>query len=294
MKEKQYINAVNMNQTAGKFPYLVMDFYEGKSVPHSPGFHTMHWHEDFQFILVCSGQVTFQTLRETITLRKGEGNFLNKNVVHRSSGSPDSHYKIFRFPEHLVSFYPGCPAARAVRDIVECGRLSCIPLRPGSKWQEEILDKLQELGELEHTDLKFYEYEVLVRLSDLWLTLANHLSIPKSAAKDETIKRMELFLEYIEKNLARDISLADLAKAANVSKSECLRCFKASVGQTPYAYLIGCRLAKAASLLAQTDTPISEIALAVGFSHPSHFGKLFKSSTGYSPRDYRKAARDGV
>lgn len=44
---------------------------------------------------------------------------------------------------------------------------------------------------------------------------------------------------------------------------------------------------KAKSLLLGTGKPVSEIAYELGFLHPSHFTKLFKSGTGLSPREYR-------
>jgi len=44
---------------------------------------------------------------------------------------------------------------------------------------------------------------------------------------------------------------------------------------------------KAKDMLWGTDIPISSIAYDLGFEHPSHFTKLFKSKTGYSPREYR-------
>ncbi len=44
---------------------------------------------------------------------------------------------------------------------------------------------------------------------------------------------------------------------------------------------------KAKSLLWSTQKPVSEIAYTLGFEHPSHFTRLFKSKTGYAPSDYR-------
>jgi AraC-like DNA-binding protein len=45
---------------------------------------------------------------------------------------------------------------------------------------------------------------------------------------------------------------------------------------------------KAKNMLWGTESPISSIAYDLGFEHPSHFTKLFKSKTGYSPKEYRK------
>lgn len=100
--------------------------------------------------------------------------------------------------------------------------------------------------------------------------------------------RMQKFLQYISEHYGEDISLDGLAARANVSKSECLRCFKASMQTTPYKYLTEYRLAKAAELLRSTDEPIGHIADSVGFHQISHFGKCFKEKTGLSPRAYRK------
>lgn len=81
----------------------------------------------------------------------------------------------------------------------------------------------------------------------------------------------------------------DLAQSAVASKSECLRCFKLSMQDTPYHYLLEYRLQAAAGLLTNSALSIGEITQAVGFQSQSHFGNLFKARTGCSPKDYRAA-----
>ena len=49
---------------------------------------------------------------------------------------------------------------------------------------------------------------------------------------------MAIFLQYIELHYPEDVTLESLARSANVSKSECLRCFKNTLQTTPYKYLI--------------------------------------------------------
>lgn len=71
---------------------------------------------------------------------------------------------------------------------------------------------------------------------------------------------MQKFLQYINEHYSEDISLDKLAASANVSKSECLRCFKESIQITPYKYLTEYRLSKAAELLKNTDESIGNIA----------------------------------
>lgn len=87
---------------------------------------------------------------------------------------------------------------------------------------------------------------------------------------------------------SEEITLSDLSASANISKSECSRCFKISLNTTPYKYLTEYRLSKAAQLLAKTNEPVGNIAAAVGFHQISHFGKCFKEKTGCSPKAYRE------
>ena len=130
--------------------------------------------------------------------------------------------------------------------------------------------------------------EVLCLLCALWLEVCRNIQLPSGNTDTIIGSRMQKFLQYISEHYGEEISLDKLAGSANVSKSECLRCFKTSMQTTPYKYLTEYRLSKATELLKNSDEPIGNIADSVGFRQISHFGKCFKEKTGLSPRDYRK------
>lgn len=46
---------------------------------------------------------------------------------------------------------------------------------------------------------------------------------------------------------------------------------------------------RAKALLWSTEKTVSEIAYLLGFEHPSHFSKLFKSKTGVAPKEFRNS-----
>lgn len=282
-----YVNSVNLRANTG-FPYLVMDIYRGKSVPEPPGFNVFHWHEDFQFILCYEGETYVHTLDHTYFLKAGNGIFLNKNVVHFVAGSADYHYKSFLFPEQLVSFYPGSQASKMVHRLAECGALPALELKQDNEWQKEILDQLADLAKVEEKKTDTYTYEILVRLSEIWLVMIKNIALPDTGRKDMANERMAAMLRFIETHFSEDITMGDIASSADISKSEATRCFKRAFQETPYNYLIEYRLSKAATLLTTTDLPVGEIAGLTGFNSSSHFGKLFRESTGRSPREYRK------
>lgn len=287
-----YINSINLKSNSD-FPYLVLNVINDNSFPRNPGFQVMHWHEDLQFIYVLDGEIEVKTLEKSNFLKKGDGIFINQNVVHLVKKNGKCHYKSFIFPKYFLEFYIGSPAESYV-DCVVVSNIETLLFKTENGNAKKILQLLYELSELEKRKDKFYSYEVLCKLSCVWLEICKRFSHCYENHSDIGEKRMRKFLNFIENNYSQNITLAELAKSANVSKSECLRSFKSTMQTTPYKYLTEYRLSKAASLLKNSDELIGNIATFVGIEQSSHFGKLFKEKTGMSPREYRKCYQNNL
>ena len=145
------------------------------------------------------------------------------------------------------------------------------------------------------TEKKERGYELKCRniVGELWYQLAVNLrnsadEAPQTAEKGLSEKRLKKMLSYIHENYMSDLSVDDIAASANISKSECFRCFRNIISKKPIGCLNDYRLKKAAELLAQTDMQITQICLACGFSHISYFGKVFRQQYGLSPKQFRE------
>lgn len=285
--QSNYINSVNL-KAESNFPYLVLDVINDKSYPRNPGFQVMHWHEDLQFIYVLNGEIEVKTLDTIVRISKGGGIFINKNVIHLVSKSNFCHYNSFIFPDYFLGFYFGSPAKAFVYRIAGTKDLPICHFPKEDERYKMILSFLAELADLETHKTEFYPYEVLSLLSQLWLEVCRNIQLPSRSIDSAAERRMQKFLQYISRHYGEDVSLDSLAESAGVSKSECLRCFKASMQMTPYKYLTEYRLSKAADMLKNSDEPIGNIADSVGFRQISHFGKCFREKTGLSPREYRE------
>jgi AraC family transcriptional regulator len=100
--------------------------------------------------------------------------------------------------------------------------------------------------------------------------------------------RLNAALDYIDRNIADDISLGKLAAVACFSPYHFHRIFSALVGEPPAEYVRRLRLEKAALRLAnEPETSVTEIALACGFSTSALFCRLFKARFGMSPTAWR-------
>ena len=92
----------------------------------------------------------------------------------------------------------------------------------------------------------------------------------------------------MENNLARGISLEDVARECGVSRTHFSRGFKRSTGVMAYAWLHGLRIAKAKSLLRDLTRSLPQIALECGFADQSHFTRAFKKTVGVPPGIWRR------
>jgi len=92
------------------------------------------------------------------------------------------------------------------------------------------------------------------------------------------------------KNLARTISLGDIARRAGMSRFAFIRKFKRLTGRTPMEDLRLIRLNEARNLILSTGLPLKAIAPAVGIGDEYQLSKLFRRHFGNSPREMRSRA----
>lgn len=104
-------------------------------------------------------------------------------------------------------------------------------------------------------------------------------------------------LDYIHHHFEEDLTLREIARAADIGERECLRCFQRTIQLSPMQYLLKYRIMRGADLLLQNPSDsISEIASLCGFDSPSNFAKMFKRFYSTTPREYRKlgAQQQGI
>lgn len=82
-------------------------------------------------------------------------------------------------------------------------------------------------------------------------------------------------------------SLSSLAALVDMDARRFTAAFTHAFGLTPWQYVLRTRLEEAARLLRQTDAPVTDIALGIGFATPSHFATAFARHFGAPPSRYR-------
>ena len=112
--------------------------------------------------------------------------------------------------------------------------------------------------------------------------------VPEAYTGGLTARQVARARDYARAHLAADVSLADLAAAADLSPYHFAREFKRSTGETAHGMLRRLRMEHAAIALRQTPHSVAAVALDVGYASPSRFAAAFRKHAGVSPTAYRR------
>ncbi|MBN9733849.1 MULTISPECIES: helix-turn-helix domain-containing protein [unclassified Pseudonocardia] len=115
--------------------------------------------------------------------------------------------------------------------------------------------------------------------------------IPRAAPGTDRAPAVTELREHLLADLARPVTLADLAERAGVSVRTLSRRFRDEIGMSPLEWMLRQRVAVARELLETTDLPVEQIAGRCGFGSGAGLRRHFTDAVGVSPRSYRSTFR---
>lgn len=277
-----------------------MDVYSNYFSQFNRNIINWHWHPEIEFSVVLKGRIEYHTEKETYILSEGDGIFVNANKLHMSQpvkGFENSLIiSIVVSTKLLYSDTESIIYKKYIKPVIECSSLTYLILDKNEYWKEEIVSDLLNIYEMKSDKNFGFELMIKNKLANIWQLIVlntSHIYLNEKHTPDTSSSsqhRLKQMLEFIHDNYFKNITIEDIAESANISRSECFRCFKKIIDTKPFTYLTDFRLEKSAQLLAETDIPVSDICYSCGFNHSSYYGKLFKEKFGISPSAYRKCA----
>ncbi|MEA2646092.1 MAG: hypothetical protein QOE92_1175 [Chloroflexota bacterium] len=109
-----------------------------------------------------------------------------------------------------------------------------------------------------------------------------------SRAVEENNRRLLRARDAMDRTYAEPLDVAAVARYAHFSEAHFTRAFKETFGETPHRYLQRRRIERSMFLLRETDRPVTEICLDVGFTSLGTFSRTFREIMGQSPSTYRR------
>jgi AraC family transcriptional regulator len=218
-------------------------------------------------------------------IKYGDVAVIPANSDHKSSWELETEFLVISLEKALFT--------RAAYDSFDLHKIELTP-------QFAAADPLiQQIGLALKAELESEGIGSRLYIESLSTTLCIHLlrqyavSSTKIATSVEGLSGLKLrqAIEYINQNLEKDLTLAEIATAAGVSMYHFSRLFKQSTGYSPHQYVMNCRIETAKRLLAKTEEAIDQICRQVGFQSQSHFTNVFRKLIGTTPKAYRRQVK---
>lgn len=253
------------------------------------GYIPLHWHDEIQFVLIAKGEAIFQINEEKRVVREGEGLFINSGCLHMAEDKNESGcvYICLNVSPHFVlsqELYP-----TYVNPYIQATNLPYLHLDVKEHWAKNILDSIVKINQLIQKKPPYYEIDITVHLTFIWKNLMiNGFQLEFEQTELLKSHRMKAMLNWIHIHYAEKILLDDIARAGQLSRSECCRYFKRILKKTPLNYVIDYRIQKSLILLQQPESNVTDVGYQVGFNSTSYFIDKFRKSMNMTPLAYKK------
>jgi len=255
-----------------------------------------HWHEEWEAVLLTQGSCLVAAGSQKVFLQAGEGFFIHSGVLHGCWDQLGSGCKF-----HSIVFHPrlvgGNPDSvfhqSYVAPLLNAGSQEILTFLPQIAWQKQALDAIEAAWQAVTRETADYPLEARSALSRLTALLCRNLPAGQAVSTEKEqrdTQRIKIMLSLIHEKFSADLSISKIAASASIGESECLRCFRSTIGVTPIQYLKQYRIQQAASLLTHTNQKVSDIAAACGFQDMSYFTRAFREQMGCVPTEYRNKA----
>jgi AraC-like DNA-binding protein/quercetin dioxygenase-like cupin family protein len=256
----------------------------------------MNRHDYFELLYAYSGEAVYQVQDRRFQVRKGDLAVIGSTLYHGITGDPCLQMKaiVLFFKPELVR------ASEASGDDMEYLMPFFLQdqhfphIVPGNTGiPSQTLDLIKRIqAELPATSSRA-RLAVKTYLKMILILLVNHYTAYLGShetfnRKQSAIQRLRPLFEYLEGHYDQPIRVEEAARICATSNSHFMYFFKRVTGQSFLAYLNRFRIAKAQSLLASTDSPISAVSQQIGFCDQSHFGVVFRKLVGMTPLAYRR------
>lgn len=260
-----------------------------------------HWHEEFELCVVRQGRITYTLYdggEEAVSheLGPGDGLYIASRQLHSAKAlMPGTVVATVVFP---LSFFD-VPAFKHIfqqniKPLLDAN-VSHLFLDKDKEQSEELRAAIEEITSLQPGE-PCHELHLIELVGKVWrkllLYIATLRQTPICATHQLQADRLKEVLSYIHAHIQEPLKVEDIAQAANISRTECFRCFQIILQKTPQEYITGYRIAQASAMLLNTRRTIADIAAACGFNTPSYFGKIFRQQCGCTPKEYRQKGQD--
>jgi AraC-like DNA-binding protein len=254
-----------------------------------------HYHDAYEVYYLLEGERDYFLKGRTYHIQMGDLILIDVNELHQTMDAP--------FPVHeriLLNFKKDFLPAEMLQtlstDLFACFHQNINLLRLSLAEQDFVKTLLLKMVAENDSAQSASPLYLQVLLTELLIFLNRQITQQSGTNfpfPNPMHQKISEIVDYLDDNYQQNLTLDLLAERFMISKYYLSRMFKEVTGFTLIEYLNGVRTKQAQTMLRTTALNVTAISEKVGFDNITHFGRVFKTITGWTPLKYRKAARKG-
>lgn len=221
-------------------------------------------------ITVSDRQFYFLNANDTIEIRFSKPDRLKTCLILFGEGFVEDCWQYLESSEEeLLDLAVGRRAARV--------SFPSVPFELNSVIQKNISLLSQWVGGKEGVDDILFELIAEShRLGGQAAKQVKKINATKRSTKEELYRRLVTAREFMQDNVAQNLTIEQIAGEVCLNKFHFLSNFKDVFGTTPHRYFLELKLQRALTLLQSKKYTVTEVCFLVGFESPGSFSNLFK------------------
>jgi AraC-like DNA-binding protein len=247
-----------------------------------------HLHPEYEIVYIKNGSSEQHVGSHYTRYTDGTLLMIGPNIPHANMGNYDYDNNIAvviqmskTFLEERISAFSELNYIKNLLQRAQHG------IQFSTKFKKNIETRIESIASLP-PDERLLELisviSLMARTHEYELLNANAINYEQHSNSYNRVKQITAF---VARNYHRTIQLSEIASICGLTETSFSRFFKKITGKPFITFLNEYRIQKACSLLTDKHSNIAEIMYQCGFKEAAHFTRVFKKTTGYSPREYR-------
>ncbi|MGD9927836.1 MAG: helix-turn-helix domain-containing protein [Sphaerochaeta sp.] len=245
-----------------------------------------HAHSSFEFHIIARGTCRVATDENSFFAREGSFYLTAPGIYHEQSNYDEDDLIEYSLD---CTFHP--KRESAAQEESEWNQLHsfflnapCLPFKDTSGLIRLFDQAIEEALHLRPA----YGITILSLVPSMLVAAARSMGMGPTLSNNNQKTRMDRIAEFVEDNIHRNLSPADIAAYLNLSEKQVSRIVFASEGYSTKRFIILAKLEQAKNMLSNPSYSINEIAEELGYSTTSYFTTVFRKNEGVTPGAYRE------
>jgi AraC-like DNA-binding protein/mannose-6-phosphate isomerase-like protein (cupin superfamily) len=256
-------------------------------------------HDYFEIFVVCNGATSFIVEDRCLPMQPGDMAIIGSTLHHSTQCTPHARARIgaLYFDPNFISEDGLACSAEYLAPFVDQALGFPHVVQAATGLPHRILELMEMIQEempgssrRARLAIKTYLRMILILLMNQYATYASGVDSFKK--QQHALESLQNFFDFLPGHVEKMINAPDAARMCDLGEAEFAAYLRQLTGHSFRGYLNQYRVERAQAALAETNHPICEIALDMGFCDQSYFGAVFQKFTGMTPLAYRHRHRN--